>query len=272
MNAIIYSNPNERFLSNEEIKSKVPSIYGYPAETMSEKYIFTPTHEIIDSFQKVGWYPTKISGVKPSKRDINTVKHLIRFANTNENGFKLKGLSPEVIIINSHNGHCPLSAHLGFYRFACANGLISGTEISKMRWKHKKLDFAEVKQFILTATEEFNKNVKFITDYQKIDLTSKQRIQFAEKTIDMVWNGEMFEPELLLNARRDYDRENTLWNVFNRIQENVMKGGIRYNVPESRKIRNKFRTSHQIKNIDKEVNVNILLWGMMHKFYQEGKF
>lgn len=271
-NNVTRFNDESRFLTTEQIQPIVPSIYGYKAQTMSSKYIFTPTHEIIDSFSKVNWYPTRVSGVKPSKRDINTVKHLIRFASF-DNKIKVPGeIIPEVVIINSHNGHCPLSAHLGFFRLVCANGLMLGTQISEMKWRHKKLDFNEVKQFILQATDEFNAQTKYVSEYQKIHLDRKQQIQFAEKTINMIWTGEMFEPEMLLNPRRSSDSEPTLFNTFNVIQEHVCKGGIRYKIPEERKNKREFKTTRAINNIEKETSVNMLLWGMMHKFYEEGRF
>ena len=261
-----------RFLTKEYIDEKAPSIYrGKVDEVRSEKYIFTPTSEIVGAFGKVNWYPTHISTVHPSKRDIHSVKHLIRFA-SEEINTKLNGLSPEVIVINSHNGSSPLTTHLGFFRFACANGIMVGTSISKLKWSHRKMDYSEVKNLIIAATDEFSKQNKFIPEYMKIKLGTKQQVDFAEKTINMVWNGFMFEPERLLEVKRLDDSDNTLWNTFNRIQEHIIKGGIQYKVPEDRKTRNEFRTTHRIKNIDKEVKINLMLWTMMHNFYENGKF
>lgn len=267
-------NNKERFITREEIDERVPSIYrGRVDESRSSKYVFTPTFEIIDSFEQAGWHPTKVSGVKPSKRDVHTVKHLIRFGyEDNKIINDSNGLAPEVIIVNSHNGHCPLSCHLGFFRFACANGLIVGTSISELRWTHKKLDYGEVKNLIISATDEFIKLEKNIPNYMSINLNKKQQIDFAEKTIQMVWNSDRFEPEKLLEPRRVEDSADDLFSVFNRIQENIIKGGIKFDIPEDRIIRNKLQVTREIKNIDKEVNVNITLWAMMHNFYENGRF
>lgn len=266
-------NNTERFITKEEIDRAVPSIYrGRVDEARSEKYVFTPTFEILDSFEKAGWHPTKVSGVKPSKRDAHTVKHLIRFGYEDNSIIGAEGLAPEVIIINSHNGHCPLLCHLGFFRFACANGMIVGTSISKLRWTHKKLDYSEVKNLILSATDEFIKLEKNIPNYMDINLNRKQQIDFAEKTIQMVWSGDRFEAEKLLEPRRAEDSSDDLFTVFNRIQENIIKGGIKFEIPEDRIKRNKIQITREIKNIDKEVNVNIALWAMMNNFYETGKF
>jgi hypothetical protein len=266
-------NNESRFLNKEEIKAKVPSIFGYPSDTMSSKYVFTPTHEIIDSFAKVGWHPTRVSGAKPSSRDINTVKHLMRFSTTSDKRIKSpEGIIPEVIIVNSHNGGSLLSAHLGFFRLVCTNDLMAGTEISQMKWKHKKLDYSEVKEFILKTIVEFGKLTSVIPEYQKIILTPKQKLEFAEKTIQMVWNVAMFEPEVLLKPRRDIDNKDDLWTIFNILQENILKGGVQFSIPEDRMVRNKTRTTKAVKNIDKEINSNLLLWAMMDKYYKEGKF
>ena len=258
------------FLTREQIKEKVPSIFGYKAETMSDKYVFTPTHEVIDSMEKVGWYPTNISGVRPSKKDINTVKHVIRFADSQNRIKSLEGIVPEIAIINSHNGSSPLSAHLGFFRMVCANGLMVGTSISEMKWRHKKMDYAEIKEFLVHALAEFSQQTALVPKYQSINLSEKEKFQFAEQTINMVWNGVMFEPEKVLIPRRSFDNKNDLFSVFNVIQENVTKGGIRYNLGDSRK--NRFHTTKSIRNITKDVNINLTLWAMMDNFYKTGKF
>lgn len=258
------------FLTREQIKEKVPSIFGYKAENMSERYNFTPTHEIIDSMEKVGWYPTNISGVHPSKKDINTVKHVIRFADSQNTIKSLEGIVPEIAIINSHNGSSPLSAHLGFFRMVCANGLMVGTSISEMKWRHKKMDYVGIKEFIIQALEEFSSQATLVPLYQKVILSEKEKIQFAEKTINMVWNGVMFEPEKILSPKRSFDMKNDLWSVFNVIQENVTKGGIQYRLDNSKK--HKYQTTKSIRNIDRNVNINLALWAMMDGFYRNGKF
>ena len=257
------------FMTREAIQKKVPSIFGYAGKNMSEKYIFTPTSEVIDDMEKIGWVPTNISGIRPSRRDANTTKHVIRFADS-KSDILINGSRPEICIINSHDGTSLLSAHLGYYRLVCANGLMVGTTVSSMRWKHNKLDFNEIKHLVILALDEFSILSTLVPKYETTYLNEIQQTQFASKVIEMVWNGQLFEPKLLLKPRRSIDVGSSLFTTMNVIQENVMAGGIRYALGDGRK--NSVATTRAVKNIDKNISFNLGVWALMDMFYKTGKF
>jgi hypothetical protein len=60
------------------------------------------------------------------------------------------------------------------------------------------------------------------------------------------------DPLSLTVARRPADNGNNLWLTFNRIQENITQGGIRFNGMR--------RMSRAVTNIAHDVNYNTELW------------
>jgi len=59
----------------------------------------------------------------------------------------------------------------------------------------------------------------------------------------------------LLAPRRLEDSGNTLWKTFNRVQENLTKGGLKYKTQNGR--RNKTRA---ITSINRDIQLNKALW------------
>jgi hypothetical protein len=81
-------------------------------------------------------------------------------------------------------------------------------------------------------------------------------IRFAESPL-----AESIEPKKLLIPRRYADDQNDLFTVFNVVQENIIKGGIRgYTV--SHNFRPKRVTSRAINGIDQNITLNRALWSL----------
>ena len=70
----------------------------------------------------------------------------------------------------------------------------------------------------------------------------------------------------LTNIRRHEDQKNTLWNVFNRVQENILQGKA-YAYDEN----GHFRKLKKVKSIDQQVKINTTLWNITDKFYKNIK-
>jgi len=59
----------------------------------------------------------------------------------------------------------------------------------------------------------------------------------------------------LIEARRREDAGNSLWDLLQRVQENVMKGGLRGRTAQGRRMR-----TREIASIDRGVALNRALW------------
>jgi hypothetical protein len=70
------------------------------------------------------------------------------------------------------------------------------------------------------------------------------------------------EPETLLKARRTEDEGADLWTVMNRVQENLIRGG----VSDARRDRGgRLRSVRSLKGIDSKVSLNKGLWGLAER-------
>lgn len=68
-------------------------------------------------------------------------------------------------------------------------------------------------------------------------------------------------PDQFLAARRFDDRKNDLWTVFNRVQENTIKGGLR-GVGQDANGHRRRTSTKEVKGIDGNINLNKALWKM----------
>jgi len=65
----------------------------------------------------------------------------------------------------------------------------------------------------------------------------------------------------LLNARREEDSGGELWKVLNRVQENLVKGGITYRTKKGRQM-----TSRGITGATPLVQINERLWQLAEEY------
>ncbi len=70
------------------------------------------------------------------------------------------------------------------------------------------------------------------------------------------------DPDTLLKARRPEDEGTDLWSSMNRIQENLIRGGLS---DFHRDRRGKLRSVRALRGIDSQVSVNKGLWGLAER-------
>lgn len=218
----------------EQIKESVPSIFTTnPSPKMSNKYVFVPTFEIMENFEKEGW---KLSSAKQSGKGSYDV-HELRFRNGELP--KVGDSLVEAVIKNSHNGLAAFSVASGLYRLVCSNGLTVPTSISEsFSLRHKNFDITEVKKL----TESFAHKLPIIQNsvdkMMNRHLTDEEKVKFVNKASELRWRmGKIpanISVEKILEPNRDGDVGNSLWKVFNVVQEKFVKGGITYKTSSGR--------------------------------------
>ena len=70
------------------------------------------------------------------------------------------------------------------------------------------------------------------------------------------------EAETLLKAWRPEDEGASLWNTLNRLQENLIRGGVS---DARRDRRGKLRSVRMLRGIDSKVSLNKALWGLAER-------
>jgi hypothetical protein len=101
---------------------------------------------------------------------------------------------------------------------------------------------------------------KKIELFKSINLSAAEQKSLAKAAIDIRFDTDIHHiaEDELLQIHRTEDEDPTLWNVFNRVQESIIGGGIRgYNRKTGRNI-----TSKAITAIDTRLKLNKELWSI----------
>lgn len=239
----------------EQLRETVPAVFStQPSPKMSNKYVFVPTIEIIENFNREGW---QIATAKQMGKGIYGI-HEIRFRNGELP--KVGDSLVEAIIRNSHNGTATFSVSAGLHRLCCSNGLTVPTSLSEsFNLRHKSFDIDEIKKL----TESFASRLPIIQNsvekMRNKEMSEKEKINFVKDATQVRWKiGEVpatLDLNSLLIPNRDEDKNNTLWNVFNVVQEKFVRGGVSYISNNGRKTGLK-----SLNNIISINSINTQLW------------
>ena len=248
----------------ETLRTNVPSIFTTsPSPKLSDKYVFVPTVDILEKFSAEGW--DIFSARQTGKGKYS--KHEIRLRNGSMP--KVVGDSLfEAVISNSHDGTTVLSVKAGLFRLACRNGLTVPTSLSgTINLKHKYFDASEVRKLTDSFAESLPTIDGSVKEMMSRVMTSDERFEFAKTAMTLRWPEERMpinlSPERLILPNRNEDVEPTLWNTFNTVQENFVRGGVTYSTGTQR--RTSVRALKDIKLIN---DINTGLWKMAESYLQ----
>jgi hypothetical protein len=238
---------------------------------LSARYGFIPTTEIVDAFSRDGWVITSASEAKVRHQSRQGLqRHLLRFAH--ESQLQLGARERiETILVNSHDGTSSLQIGAGIFRMACANGIvIADNTVASIRLGHHKLDIDTVLTSAHTLLGQAEKVSDVITCWKGTQISKEDAFHLAEQGIKLRWpdaDKQPVTPQVILGVNREADVGNDLWTVFNRIQENVIRGGQH---DDSRRTvsGNRFRATRGVKSLAENVRLNKSLWEIASQFAQ----
>lgn len=237
-------------MTDEQILKHAPAIFGKEKyEKRKENYQLFNTYNIIDGMRKEGFGVASVfQGGFRTGAPKTTRQHVVRFRASDYfagGSLDVGDVAPEIVLINSHDGSTQFDISAGIFRKVCTNGLmveLCGTGMrSKIR--HMGHSFDEVIEAATTIGKQTRILADNIDQMKSIMLKPAQVRDFLHDSLELKFGTDYRKlnlptPEALLEARRPEDFENTLWNVFNRVQENMLKGGVRVNQRELRPITN----------------------------------
>ena len=252
-------------LSNRELKSLAPSIFATsPSFEVSEKYAFIPTIEVVEMFRNSSWYPVeaKESFVRLTHNQ-GYQKHLIRFRHISD-FLTEKEEAVEIVLTNSHNRTSSFIIQAGVFRFICGNGLVVANNIfEKISIRHigfKEVAVKEAIERIVANTDKINSKIEL---YKQIELNPTEQLFLANAAKEIRFKPyQEVDIYTLIQSHRKEDNGNDLWRVFNRLQENAIRGGVKgKNI-----ITNRNFTSKPIKSIDSLISINEKLFDLTERF------
>lgn len=247
-------------LDNEALYAHVPSIFANEAHaSRSDRYVYVPTIDIVDGLRREGWQP--FFAVQSVPRDGSRhghAKHMLRLRRDDQIG---KAEAAEVIIVNSHDGTSAYQMFAGMLRFVCTNSMIAGDRFEEVRVPHKGGIQDQIIEGVFTVAEDFPRLIDAAEMMKDTPLSQDEQRLFAQASLVARYGEDEspVRPEQLINPRRREDVGQSLWNTFNVVQENIMRGGItgRKQNAEGRIRRSRTRP---INGIDQNVGLNRALW------------
>jgi len=170
----------------------------------------------------------------------------------------LSDTANEIILVNSHDGTSSYQMLAGCFRFVCHNGLICGETVEDLRIRHSGDVLNNVIEGAYRIVEEFDKVDASKELMRGIELNQRQQNAFANAALQLRYDPEENIPILghqLNLARRDDDRGADLWRTFNRVQENIMQGGLQGFTRNGGKT-----TTRKVTGLSENVRLNRALW------------
>jgi hypothetical protein len=261
-------------LTDEQIRATAPSVFAdAPHESRSARYAYISTAQLLASLRAEGFEPVsaqqsvaRIPGRAPF------TKHMLKFTHADATAATRVGDAvAQICLKNAHDGSSAYEISLGLYRFLCSNGLMvcDGT-FSEIRVPH----VGDVRGRVIEGSYQVIEAAGGITErvdaWRGVALTHQEQEAFARQAIALRWPAEEgeaphIEPAQALTVRRDSDRGDDLWSTFNRVQENLIKGGQRYVRPGHRTVEGRYvpmrrLRTREVKGIDQNTGLNRALW------------
>ena len=253
-------------LSMSDIKKTAPSVFQTNHKgNLSKHYVHIPTDKVIEDMIQLGWKPCQAVEIKARKKNtMGYQRHMIKFFNpsieiTGTNG---DNVYPQILLTNSHDGLSSFKFQIGLFRLVCSNGLVvMDQSYGDFKLRHMGYTFAELQQKVSGAVAAFPGLVKKINEFQNVELSDWQVKKFANKAA-LVRFGDNVKVDIdeLLKADRNEDTGNSLWAVFNRVQEKLINGDCSYTMGA------KVRKARAIKNFSMDLKINEALWKLAEEY------
>ncbi|ECD3889115.1 DUF945 domain-containing protein [Salmonella enterica subsp. enterica serovar Poona] len=254
----------DRPLTHEELMQYTPSVFGEDKHTSrSEKYTYIPTITLLENLRREGFEPFFAcqSRVRdPGRRDYT--KHMLRLRRAGQ----ITGQQvPEIIILNSHGGESSFQLLPGVFRSVCTNSLVCGQSFGEIRVPHRGDIAGKVIEGAYDVLGVFDRVEEKREAMQSLLLPPPAQQALANAALTYRF-GEEHQPVAatqILTPRRYEDRKDDLWSVFNRIQENLSKGGLPGRTAQGKRIH-----TRAVNGIDGDVKLNRALWVMAEQMQQ----
>lgn len=257
-------------LTLDYLAKYTPSVYAesaYPG--VSSRYNFMSTASVVHGLSYAGILPYSAKQSRTrTEGKAGYVKHTVRFRSPNA-PLIVGDTIPEIVLTNSHDRASAFSLELGLFRLVCSNGLVtSSASFQSFKIRHILSSDAfcctssmadDVTNAVHAIVEQFPLLETTVNNWSARLLTLDQQHAFAEQALGLRWEKDKspFSYDRLLSTRRQEDVAPTLWTVYNRVQENLLKG-----MPSDRYA----PASRAVTGLDAGADMNRQLWALAETF------
>jgi len=238
-------------------------------EKLSERYKHVNTQKVIENIIQTmpGWEIISVKETHIRKVELKPFTHHVVKMENPKFAFPGSHDKIQLVISNSHNGVSKFEFYYGIFRMICSNGLVVfDKRFGQINKKHFT-DYEEINTYITECVNNV-KNLfevhsqfckRILTKEEKVDLAIKglhARYQYKNSYLELMYKQlkERYNIEGLLTPTRDEDQGDSLWTVFNVIQERIMKGFY------FAKVDSGLSKANPIKNTHLDIQFNKKFW------------
>jgi hypothetical protein len=226
--------------SLEEARELTPAIFSInPHPKRTDRYTFLSTAEIVKQMEAIGWEIHSVS--QSGKGKFN--RHIVRMTHATMGSLSDRDqVIPQIVIDNSHDGLTQAMIHMGLYRQVSKTGLIVDMpdQDHSFRFRHVSNNGSDLSELMEGITKRYLDMIPHIEDMMDTILTEEEKYEFAIEAIAArePWRFMNPKKEILrdkveklnniaeiLQPKRDENKGDDLWKVFNTLQEALVDGG-----------------------------------------------
>jgi hypothetical protein len=168
------------------------------------------------------------------------------------------------MLVNSHMGSASFQLKLSLFRCVCKNQLVvSSATLADIRIGHSRYAPQRVAEGIDQIVGMLPMIHDQVSRFKAIELSRSEAQAFAEAALPLRFDTETHEvrPDSLLARHRYADQGPTLWNTFNAVQENVIRGGVRTQSVETGRV----QRSKRVGSLSEDIRLNTALWTLTER-------
>lgn len=241
-------------LSYEQLQHIAPSVFTNEGhESTSDKYVPLSTIGVLKALEKQGFYPiraqqqrTRIEGRK------NFTKHRI-ILRQESTKLEVGDTVGEIQLVNSFDGSSALILEGGIFRCTCSNqATVPDGWVQSERIRHTVTTIDDAIEGVYRIVEDLPRVIDNAQSMRAIHLKEYQQHAFATAAWAIRNSDDPAPTKALLKPRRYVDTGDDLWSVYNRVQENMIKGG----VPNGRTEQGRRKSTRRVTGIDEDRRIN----------------
>jgi len=266
---------SENFIGRDNLPAVVDSHNKAQFLTRSFSHIHTGT--IVDAFQEIGWgvfdgkgaYNLGIRrnarGLESGRTD-DTGRHMLTFRPFNTDGLVEVGKRiVQAYLVNAHDGTTKLQFNLGTCEYVCSNGAMVQRSGFALALRHMGLTLEHIIKSFTAMLQNASVMLEQTRILESLPVSQAQAIEFAARAIPLRWEENKPQPATLLTAAYAQQSDQTMYNVYQNVQRNLMYPD--FHLPSSTKSGTRKATT--VRGLDKIVNINTGLDLLMGEFVEE---
>jgi hypothetical protein len=135
--------------------------------------------------------------------------------------------------------------------------VVADGTVAKISIRHTGYQAERIVQASQSIIEAAPKALERIAAFRNIRLGADEQLAFATAALSLKYAiGEApIDPSQLLQVRRKEDYANDLWTTVNRVQENIIKGGLAGRASTGRRT-----TTREVRSVGEDLRLNRALW------------